>query len=205
VRIPFTATRFKAACRLFAPFVAVAALAAGCGESRFLSGRYCSLDPVTVPGAVGFGGKYMAIEMGHYGSDIGGIVTFHDDAECKTPLDKAGKDHCPCAEIVAGTYEDGLISFHFRLDYVEEADCEETGPLCVEPEETPEGRTCVWGNIPDVDVELDPDEKGDLLDVVLGVDGTLSFERTGEADEVLKDDTYRNQCETLFFGDEGGG
>lgn len=194
--------------RLAALCSMAALVVVGCGDSRFLTGRYCSSVPFSVPGVgvSGFADKYLALEIGHYGPDVGGMVGFHEDPNCLQDMNT--DDRCPCAHIDAGVFSDDALTFLFDFEYIAEEDCEELGPACVgDDKEQVKNRNCTWGDMTLLAV-LKPMEAGEVLegqlchteDCLEGI--KLTFERTTTSEKDLEIlDKHRIRCEELFFGE----
>lgn len=210
---PNSARRLPPSALLGAALCTVIVLA-GCGDSRFLTGRYCSKNPVVLPGVgvTGYEEKWVALEVGHYGPNVGGMVGFHDDSSCGQDMNT--DDRCPCSYIDAGVYESGSLTFLFDFEYITEEACEELGPACIGDNKALAGdQNCAWDSMT-FHVALLPLEGGEELagDLCLTEDCCskpdcpdrihLEFVRTTTSEKDFEiADKHRNRCEELFFGE----
>ncbi|NOZ02618.1 MAG: hypothetical protein GXP54_12110 [Deltaproteobacteria bacterium] len=179
----------------------------GCQDSRFLTGRYCSSEKIQLPGAAApwVESKYVSLEIGHYGPDVGGMVGFHDDEKCGQEF--KAEDMCPCSPIEAGVFDNGKLSFLFEFQYLKTQGCTESGPSCVmDGNDLAAGRNCEWGK-ETIHVLLAPmDKENDLAIEEFGTESgeslhalNLVFNREStSATDLEKEDKYRNQCAGLF-------
>ena len=191
--------------------LAVVTLAMGCGDSRFLTGRYCSHSVVDIPweDASGLEAKYLALEIGHYGPDLGGMVGFHGQAHCRVAMSFA--DRCPCSDIVDGFYSNGKATIWFSFEYIAQEDCEESDQslACLG-----EGRECEWGEPLLLVMVLTPSESGELLaghlcptekccnDSECKDRIPLEFEKTSTSEKDFEiAEEHRNFCQELYFGE----
>lgn len=179
-----TTKRDRAGSRLaFLGLVAAMAVAAGCTDSRLLTGVYRSTAPAAVEGVPGLAnGANIELVLGQYGPDIAGIIRFYEGPGFIQYPDGV----CRCRFLTKGRFEGGVLVFGFL---------------------NPSG--CATDTVELISASLKESDGGDTLEGRIGRDlvtaQSVRFQRTTSAGDLSAEDKSCDEVATELPVDSGPG
>ncbi len=169
----------------FLGLVAAMAVAAGCTDSRLLTGVYRTTAeaPVVVDGVPGLeGGAYLELVLGEYGPDVAGIIRFYADPDFIQTIGGV----CHCRFLTKGRFEGGVLVFAF-----------------LDPS------SCSQATVDLISARLTESDNGDTLEGpigrVLATARTARFKRTTAAGDLGSEDKTCDEVGSELPVDSGPG